>query len=246
MTLPPAIPLVTHGDCPHCGQPLLGLATAKCSHCGRSLVPHFETFPSVASRLAEMAPGWTVAMLLDWVRPRPAQLAWVHQNQQWPLLDHFVAEGLWEAWQRWEQTRRTRGVSLQLDEVHLDSVHLVGLGEWQGWAQVRIHGRRAAYEWSIHSSLALSGSTSPAPFTEVWWLQPTGTPIHAAEIRCPSCGGEVTFSQRACTYCGTGVVRPLGPWQVVRVQVLQEGLGETAWGERDIEGWQWVMENLIC
>lgn len=142
MSLPPAIPLVTHGDCPHCGQRLLGLAQAKCGHCGRSLVPQFEALESVGARLREMAPGWTVPALLDWVRPRPAQLAWVHQNQQWPLLAHFVAEGLWGDWQQWEQTRRTRGVSLQVEDVQVATVHLVGLGEWHDWALIRLHGQR--------------------------------------------------------------------------------------------------------
>ncbi len=246
MTLPPAIPLVTHGDCPHCGQALLGLATARCSHCGRSLVPHFEALPSVAARLAEMAPGWTVPALLEWVRPRPAQLAWVHQNQQWPLLGHFVAEELWSSWQQWERGRRTRGVSLVLDEVQVDSVHLVGLGEWQGWAQLRLHGRRASYEWSLHSNLALSGNTTPAPFTELWWLESTGRPMHAADLRCSSCGGDVTFTQVACAYCGGGIQRPLGPWRLVRVEVVQQGLAESAWVEKGHEDWQWVMENLIC
>ncbi|HJV22748.1 MAG TPA: hypothetical protein VJ570_08625 [Holophagaceae bacterium] len=246
MTLPPAIPLVTFGECPHCGQALLGLASAKCSHCGRSLVPEFESMPSVAERLAALAPGWTVSDLLAWVRPRPSQLAWVHQNQQWPLLEHFVAEELWSDWQQWERARRSRGVSLQLDEVQVASVHLVGLGEWQDWAQVRIHGRRASYEWSLHSSLALSGSTSAAPFTELWWLEATGAPKHAADLRCGSCGGDVTFNQPACPYCGAGVTRPLGPWRLTRVDVVQEGLAESAWGERSHEDWQWVMENLIC
>lgn len=246
MSLPPAIPLATHGTCPHCGQDLLGLALARCSHCGRSLVPHFEALPSVAARLAEMAPGWTVPALLDWARPRPAQLAWVHRNQQWPLLEGFVAEGLWSAWQQWERARRSRGLSLHLDEVRVDTVNLVGLGEWAPWVQVRIHGVRTSFEWSLHSQMVRAGATEPAPFTELWWLQPTGVPARAAELRCPSCGGEVAFQQLACGYCGTGVTRPLGPWQLVRVQVVQEAQPESAWGERGGEDWQWVLDNLIC
>lgn len=246
MTLPPAIPLVTHGACPHCGQDLLGLAQARCSHCGRSLVPHFEALQAVAERLAAMAPGWTVPALLDWVRPRPAQLAWVHRNQQWPLLDHFVAEDLWSAWQQWERARRSRGRSLQVDEVRVDSVHLVGLGEWADWVQVRLHGTRSSFEWSLHSHLAQGGSPGPAPFTELWWLQPTGAPAQAAELRCPSCGGEVAFAQVACGYCGTGTSRPLGPWRLARLQVVQAGGGETACGERGDEDWQWVLDNLVC
>ncbi len=246
MSLPPAIPLVTHGDCPHCGQRLLGLAQAKCGHCGRSLVPEFESLDAVGARLREMAPGWTVSALLDWVRPRPAHLAWVHQNQQWPLLAHFVAEDLWAAWQRWEQTRRSRGVSLQVEEVQISSAQLVGLGEWQDWALVRLHGRRTCFEWSLHSSRALGGGTDPALFTELWRLQPTGAPLHAADLRCTACGGEVRFDQVHCGYCRAGVVRPLGPWVITQLQVLQEGPTNPAWGERSSEDWEWVLENLIC
>lgn len=246
MSLPPAIPLVTHGACPHCGQDLLGLAQARCTHCGRSLVPAFEGFEPVGERLREMAPGWTVPDLLGWVRPRPGQLAWVHQNQQWPLLGHFVAEDLWSAWQQWERARRSRGLSLQVEGVEVDAVHLVGLGEWEPWAQVRIHGRRAVYEWDLTSQLAQAGATSPGPFTELWWLRPTGMPAHRAALRCSGCGGEVAFDHLVCGYCGRGVERRPGPWQVVKVQVLQEALGVSGWGDRAEAGWEWVLENLIC
>lgn len=246
MTVPPAIPLATHGECPLCGQRLLGLAQARCGHCGRSLVPQFEALDSVGDRLREMAPGWTVPALLAWVRPRPAQLAWVHQNQQWPLLEHFVAEELWTSWQRWEQTRRTRGLSLQVEDVQVTSVHLVGLGEWHDWALVRLHGRRASFEWSLHSSRVLEGSPDPGTFTELWRLQPTGAPAQAADLRCSACAGEVRFDQARCGYCGSGVVRTLGPWVLTSVQVLHEGPTVTAWGERSSEDWEWVMENLVC
>ena len=241
-----ALPLATQGSCPHCGQDLLGLATARCTHCGRSLVPHFEALEAVADRLQEMAPGWTVPELMAWIRPRPAQLAWIHRNQQWPLLAHFVAEPLWSAWQGWERGRRSRGRSLQVEAVSVDSVHLVGLGEWQPWALARIHGRRASFEWSLHSQAALAGATEPEPFTELWRLEPTGALPGTAELRCASCGGDVRFDQAACSYCGAGVVRAEGPWRVIQVQVLQEAQTPSAWGESSQEGWAWVMENLIC
>ena len=240
------IPLATHGPCPHCGQDLLGLATARCSHCGHSLVPHFEGLPAVAERLAAMAPGWTVADLRAWARPRPAQLAWVHRNQQWPYLKHFVAESLWSGWQGRERSRRRRGVSLQVEEVEVSSVNLVGLGEWEPWALLRIHGRRASYEWSLHSHLVLSGRPEPAPFTELWRLRATGAPPHMAQLRCSGCGGDLAFDHLACRYCGLGVRRPLGPWCLEQLTLLQETPAPSPWGEGADEDWQWVLERLIC
>lgn len=242
---PPAIPLVTNGDCPRCGQPLLSLARAACDHCGRGILPEFEALPAVASRLGEMAPAWTVEDLKRWVNARPAELAWIHQNQQWPMLAHFVDEELWSGWQGLERSRRSRGRSLQVDQVSVAAVHLVGVGEFEPWVKVRVHGTRACYDWSLHSSLALTAA-EPAPFTEVWTLWATGQPPSDADLHCPACGGENAFTDLHCRYCGVGVTRPQGPWILRALQVLAQASEDAPFSGGPREDWQWMMALFSC
>jgi hypothetical protein len=187
-----------------------------------------------------------VDQLKAWVKARPAELAWIHQNQQWPMLSHFVDEELWSGWQGLERSRRHRGRSLQIDQVSVAEVHLVGVGEFQPWVKVRVHGLRACYEWSLHSSLALGGATEPAPFTELWALQPTGQPPSEAELGCEACGGETRFTDLNCRYCGTGVTRPLGPWQLRSLQLLAQASAETPFAGGPSEDWQWAMQLFSC
>lgn len=243
---PPAIPLATQGDCPRCGQPLLSLAKATCDHCGRGLLPEFETFSAVASRLNEMAPEWTVAQLKAWAEARVSELAWIHQNQQWPMLSRFVQEDLWSRWQGLERSRRSRGRSLQMDQVTISDVHLVGLGEFEPWAWVRIHGARACYEWSLHSQLAMEGSVEPAPFTELWRLDATGLPPSAVTLRCKACGGDANFEDLHCRYCGIGIELPVGPWVLRELHVLAQAVEDSPFGHVSKADWQWAMTLFSC
>lgn len=99
---------------------------------------------------------------------------------------------------------------------------------------------------SLHSNLAVSGATEPAPFTELWTLSPTGQPPSQAGLRCPMCGGENAFTDLHCRFCGAGVARPAGPWRIRALQFVAQGAAETPFAGGPSEDWQWAMQRFIC
>ncbi|HJW09206.1 MAG TPA: hypothetical protein VJ483_06195 [Holophagaceae bacterium] len=218
---PLAIRLDTEGECPHCGRPLLTLAQDRCDGCGLSIADVFETLPSVASRLEEIAPGWTVERLKAWAAPRPAQLASAYRSRQWKNLGWWADEELWEHWARMEMSLRGRGKGLQLDKVDVTHVQVAGLGQSHAAVDLRITGTREAFLYYPESGMRVRHTEEDFPtFQELWTLRPTGTVWPSELPPCASCGAGLPFEAAACEHCRTPVDPKPGPWKVTQVWPL--------------------------
>lgn len=219
------ISLDTFSDCPYCRRPLLGLASDRCSYCGRSLESCFSTLPEVASRLNQIARGWTPASFLEWACPRPAQLLWALSTGHWKQLGYWTAEDLWRLWARLFANLSGRWRPRNVEMLQVETITLCAIGEFQPWVTLRIRGRRADYHWNRETGEPFQGSTEPAPFQELWTFMPTGQPIEKTEHQCSVCAGGIAFEDLECPYCGCPVTPVPGPWMLVAVHADPEGSG---------------------
>ena len=214
-----AIRLDTDGECPHCGRPILGLAHDRCDACTKP-IDGFESLPSVASRLEEIAPGWTVERLKAWAAPRPAQLAWTYRSHAWKNLGWWAEEDLWEGWARMEMSLRGRGQALQLEQVEIHDARLAGLNGGRPFVDIRMEGTRSAFLYEPVSGRMMGGTDAPRPFKELWTLRYTGRSWPSELPPCPSCGAGLPFEATDCPHCRTPVQPSLGPWSVIRLWPL--------------------------
>ena len=229
-----AIRLDTDGECPHCGRPLLGLAHDRCDGCGLSIADVFESLPSVASRLDEIAKGWTVERIKAWAAPRPAQLAWAYQSHQWKNLGWWAETELWEGWARTEMSLRGRGRALQLDQVRVERAQVAGLDGFHPFVDIRMEGTRSAFLFEPASGRLISGADAPRPFKELWTLRYTGKSWPSELPPCHSCGAGLPIEESVCPHCSTPVQPSPGAWSVIRLwpldahgaPVLARGNGE--------------------
>ena len=214
-----AIRLDTDGDCPHCGRPILGLAHDRCDAC-KTPIEGFEGLPSVASRLNEIAPGWTVERLRAWAARLPMQLAQAYRSRQWKNLGWWAEEDLWEGWARQEMSLRGRGHALQLDQVQIRGARLAGLDGSHPFVDIRMEGTRSAFLYDPASGRLVEGRDAVRPFKELWTLRHVGHAWPSNLPPCHSCGAELPFEDPLCPHCRTPVQPSLGPWSVIRLWPL--------------------------
>lgn len=214
-----AIRLDTDGECPHCARPILGLAHDRCDACMKP-IEGFESLPSVAARLDEIAPGWTVARLKAWAAPRPAQLAWAYRSRAWKNLGWWAETELWEGWARMEMSLRGRGHGLQMERVDLHRAQLAGLDGTHPVVDLRMEGDRIAYLYDPASGRLVEGADAPRPFRELWTLRCTGRAWPSELPSCSNCGAGLPFEAIDCPHCRTPVQPSLGPWSVIRLWPL--------------------------
>ncbi|HTL97979.1 MAG TPA: hypothetical protein VL181_04145 [Holophagaceae bacterium] len=215
-----AIRLDTDGECPYCGRPILGLAHDRCDGCGRSIEGVFESLPSVASRLDEIAQGWTVERLKAWASPLPAHLARAYQSLRWKNLGWWAEEALWEGWARTEMSLRGRGQALQLDQVRVERAQMAGLDSFHPFVDIRMEGTRSAFLFEPASGRLVGGTDAPRPFKELWTLRHTGRSWPSEMPPCASCGAGLPLEEAVCPHCRTPVQPSLGPWSVIRLWPL--------------------------
>ena len=219
--LPSAIQLQDQGNCPHCQRPLLGFADNTCSGCGHGLGNDWASIRGFASRLQAMAPGWTPQELETWAYPLPAFLAWALLERAFPLLNRFVSEELWGGWARLWASQKGRGRALAIDDVRVQQVRLIALGDFKPWAALRVQGTRSVFYADSATGLAL-GDTTPRDFEEFWLLRFTGAPEPKAFPNCTVCGANLDLRDRTCTYCGCPQAPTFGPWLVENIQTLRQ------------------------
>ncbi len=219
---PGSIRLDDEGECPSCRRPLLGFGLGACSFCEAPYGAWLEFLPAATARLHAIAPGWTPARLRDWLRPRPAQLAWAYQRQAWAHLETWMDEDLRGGLARLEMSRRGRGLGTAYGAVEVAVVQLQALGDRDPWVALRVEGRRLAAPWGEPEE---DGAREPEPFLEWWSLRPTGGPERAGESACVACGAPIAFEDERCRACGAAPVREPGPWLVEGILVRGPGAG---------------------
>ncbi|MFN8012079.1 MAG: hypothetical protein U0P81_11835 [Holophagaceae bacterium] len=224
------------GECPRCRRPLLGLGYGACTFCEAPFGAWLERLPAATSRLDAIAPGWTPERLRDWLKPRPAQLAWAYRTQAWAHLGTWMDEGLRGELARLEMSRRGRGLGTGFDAVEVAVVHLQALGERDDWVALRVEGRRVVSPWGEPEDE--DEPLEPLPFVEWWSLRPTGRPERAGESLCVACGAPIAFEDARCRGCGAAPVREPGPWLVEGILVRGRGPGEA---RLHLQGWSAFM-----